>query len=441
MSAPHIVIIGGGFGGLAAARRLAKHDVRITLIDRQNHHLFQPLLYQVATAGLSPADIASPIRALLAKHTNVEVRMGEVVGVDLSRKVVRQKDGPEIPYDALVVAAGVRHSYFGKDEWERNAPGLKTLDDALEIRRRVLSAFEEAETEPDPDAHAALLTFVVVGAGPTGVELAGAIAELARFTVAKEFRTYDPRQAHVVLVEAGPRVLAAFDEKLSLKATDSLRHMGVDVRLSTRVTEVRPEGVMLGDTFLPARTVLWAAGVQAPPLARALGVEVDRLGRVKVQPDLTVPGHPDVYVVGDLASFEVEGGETLPGLAPVANQQGAHAAANIVATLRGKPRRPFRYLDKGIMATVGRAVGIAQAGRLKLSGFVGWLAWLFIHVMFLVGFRNRLIVLIQWMWSYVTWGRGARLITGVTRPPPASPVEPSGRARTATPPRALRRVG
>lgn len=421
MALPHVVIVGGGFGGLAAARRLAKHPVRITLIDRQNHHLFQPLLYQVATAGLSPADIASPIRSLVAKHPNIEVRMCEVTGVDLAKKTVHRKDGADVAYDALIVAAGVRHAYFGRDEWERDAPGLKTLDDALEIRRRVLSAFEEAETEADPATRAALLTFVVVGAGPTGVELAGAIAELARFTVARDFRTYDPRQAHVVLVEAGPRILTAFDERLSAKAQDALRKMGVDVRLSTRVTEVRPDGVKLGDTFLPSRTVLWAAGVQGPPLAQALGVALDRMGRVKVRADLTIPGHPDAYVVGDLASFEVQGGQTLPGLAPVANQQGAHAADNVLAALHGQPRQPFSYLDKGIMATVGRAVGIAQTGRLKLSGFLGWLAWLFIHILFLVGFRNRLLVLIQWMWSYFTWGRGARLITGVT--PPPSPVQ------------------
>ena len=427
----HVVIIGGGFGGLSAARRLARGPVRITLIDRQNHHLFQPLLYQVATAGLSPADIASPIRSLLARYENVEVRMCEVTGVDLAGKRVHLRDGEDVPYDALVVAAGVRHAYFGHDAWEADAPGLKTIDDALEIRRRVLSAFEDAETEADPAVRDALLTFVVVGAGPTGVELAGAIAELARFTVARDFRAFDPRKARVVLVEAGPRMLAAFDEKLSDSARRALEKLGVEVRLSTRVTDVRADGVQLGDAFLPARTVLWAAGVQGPPLARALGAELDRSGRVKVQPDLTIPGHPDAYVVGDLASFEVEGGGTLPGLAPVANQQGAHAAENILSALNGQPRLPFRYLDKGIMATVGRAVGIAQTGRLKLSGFLGWLAWLFIHILFLVGFRNRLLVMIQWTWAWFTYGRGARLITGVTPPPHQAPATLEAPAKSA----------
>ncbi|GMU61034.1 MAG: putative NADH dehydrogenase (NDH) [Myxococcaceae bacterium] len=422
----HVVIIGGGFGGLAAARRIARGPVRVTLVDRQNHHLFQPLLYQVATAGLSPADIASPIRSLVASHPNVETRMAEVTGVDLAKKQVHLRDGGSLGYDALIIAAGVRHAYFGHDEWEAAAPGLKTIDDALEIRRRVLTAFEEAETEPDAATREALLSFVVVGAGPTGVELAGAIAELARFTVAKEFRRFDPSKACVVLVEAGPRMLSAFDERLSDSARRALEKLGVEVRLSTRVTEVRSDGVKLGDTFLPARTVLWAAGVQGPPLARALGVELDRAGRVKVQGDLTIPGHPEAYVIGDLAAFEVEGGGTLPGLAPVALQQGRHAADNVLASLAGKPRAPFRYLDKGIMATVGRAAGIAQTGRLRLSGFLGWLAWLFIHILYLIGFRNRLLVMIQWAWAWFTWGRGARLITGVTPPPQSALTHPTG---------------
>ncbi|MEW5740906.1 MAG: NAD(P)/FAD-dependent oxidoreductase [Myxococcota bacterium] len=424
----HVVIIGGGFGGLAAARRIARGPVKVTVVDRQNHHLFQPLLYQVATAGLSPADIASPIRSLLARHRNVETRMAEVTSVDLTKKEVLLRDGGRLTYDALIVAAGVRHSYFGRDEWEAAAPGLKTLDDALEIRRRVLTAFERAETEVDAAAREALLTFVVVGGGPTGVELAGAIAELARFTVARDFRAFDPRKTRVVLVEAGPRMLSAFDERLSESARRALEKLGVEVRLSTRVTEVRSDGVKLGETFLPAHTVLWAAGVQGPPLARALGAELDRSGRVKVQSDLTIPGHPDAYVIGDLASFEVEGGGTLPGLAPVAIQQGRHAADNILATLEGKPRRPFRYLDKGIMATVGRAAGIAQTGRLKLSGFIGWLAWLFIHILYLIGFRNRLLVMFQWAWAWFTWSRGARLITGVT-PPPQPLLAPTAQER------------
>lgn len=419
--AHHVVVVGGGFGGLETARRLERDDVKVTLIDRQNYHLFQPLLYQVATAGLSPGDIASPIRNLVASRPNVEVRMGDVVGVDLANKRVKLTDS-ELAYDSLVLAAGVRHSYFGKSQWEGDAPGLKTLDDALEIRRRVLLAFENAEREDDPVKRAGWLTFVVVGGGPTGVELAGAISELARFTVAKDFRRFDPRTAKVVLVEAGPRVLAAFDTGLSGKARASLEKLQVDVRLQTRVQDVTAEGVQLPDGFLPAKTVLWAAGVEAPPLSKTLGVEVDRSGRIKVQPDLSIPNHPNAYVIGDLAWFPLPDGSSLPGLAPVALQQGRHVAEVIGAALDGQPRQPFEYLDKGIMATVGRASGIAQAGSLRLSGMLGWLAWLFIHILFLIGFRNRVIVLLQWTWAWFTYGRSARLITGTTPVPHARPV-------------------
>lgn len=414
--AHHVVIVGGGFGGLEAARRLNRSDLQVTLVDRQNYHLFQPLLYQVATAGLSPGDIASPIRNLVATDRNVEVRMGEVTGVDLATKRVKLTDG-ELAFDSLILAAGVRHSYFGKGEWEGDAPGLKTLDDALEIRRRVLLAFENAEREDDAAKRAAWLTFVVVGGGPTGVELAGAISELARFTIAKDFRRFDPRTAKVVLVEAGARVLAAFDTGLSGKARSSLEKLHVDVRLQTRVLNVTSEGVQLPDGFLPARTVLWAAGVEAPPLSKTLGVELDRSGRIKVQADLSIPGHPDVYAIGDLACFTLPDGTTLPGLAPVALQQGKHVARSIEGALAGKPKQPFHYVDKGIMATVGRASGIAQAGALKLSGMLGWLAWLFIHILFLIGFRNRLLVMFQWAWAWFTYGRGARLITGTTPVP------------------------
>ncbi|MDP1916241.1 MAG: NAD(P)/FAD-dependent oxidoreductase [Myxococcales bacterium] len=422
--AHHVVIVGGGFGGLEAARRLNRPDLQVTLVDRQNYHLFQPLLYQVATAGLSPGDIASPIRNLVATDRNVEVRMGEVTGVDLAAKRVKLADG-ELSYDSLVLAAGVRHSYFGKGEWEGDAPGLKTLDDALEIRRRVLLAFENAEREDDATKRAAWLTFVVVGGGPTGVELAGAISELARFTIAKDFRRFDPRTAKIVLVEAGARVLAAFDTGLSGKARSSLEKLHVDVRLQTRVLNVTSEGVQLPDGFLPARTVLWAAGVEAPPLSKTLGVELDRSGRIKVQADLSLPGHPDVYAIGDLACFTLPDGTTLPGLAPVALQQGKHVARNIEAALAGKPRQPFDYVDKGIMATVGRASGIAQAGALKLSGMLGWLAWLFIHILFLIGFRNRLLVMFQWAWAWFTYGRGARLITGTTPVPESRSAQPT----------------
>ncbi len=419
--AHHVVVVGGGFGGLETARRLERDDVKVTLIDRQNYHLFQPLLYQVATAGLSPGDIASPIRNLVASRPNVEVRMGDVVGVDLANKRVKLADG-ELAYDSLVLAAGVRHSYFGKSQWEGDAPGLKTLDDALEIRRRVLMAFENAEHEDDPVKRAGWLTFVVVGGGPTGVELAGAISELARFSVAKDFRRFDPRTAKVVLVEAGARVLAAFDTGLSGKARASLEKLHVDVRLQTRVQDVTSEGVQLPDGFLPAKTVLWAAGVEAPPLSKTLGVETDRSGRIKVQPDLSIPNHPNAYVIGDLAWFPLPDGSSLPGLAPVALQQGRHVAEVIGAGLDGQPKEPFKYLDKGIMATVGRASGIAQAGSLRLSGMLGWLAWLFIHILFLIGFRNRIIVLLQWTWAWFTYGRSARLITGTTPVPLARPV-------------------
>lgn len=419
--AHHVVVVGGGFGGLETARRLDRPDVKVTLIDRQNYHLFQPLLYQVATAGLSPGDIASPIRNLVASRPNVEVRMGDVVGVDLANKRVKLADG-ELGYDSLVLAAGVRHSYFGKSQWEGDAPGLKTLDDALEIRRRVLLAFENAEREDDPVKRAGWLTFVVVGGGPTGVELAGAISELARFTVAKDFRRFDPRTAKVVLVEAGARVLAAFDTGLSGKARASLEKLHVDVRLQTRVQDVTSEGVQLPDGFLPAKTVLWAAGVEAPPLSKTLGVETDRSGRIKVQPDLSIPNHPNAYVIGDLAWFPLPDSSSLPGLAPVAMQQGKHVAEVIGAGLDGQPKEPFKYLDKGIMATVGRASGIAQAGSLRLSGMLGWLAWLFIHILFLIGFRNRVIVLLQWTWAWFTYGRSARLITGTTPVPHPRPV-------------------
>lgn len=411
MSQPHVVIVGGGFGGLNAARALGGKPVKVTLIDRHNYHLFQPLLYQVATAGLSGGDIASPIRALLAKHSNIEVTLGEVSAIDVKAKEVAF-DGKVLKYDALILATGVRHSYFGHGEWERSAPGLKSLDDALDIRRRVLGAFELAELEESETARDAWLTFVVVGAGPTGVELAGALAELARHTVADDFRRMDPRRSKVLLVEAGPRVLNAFDEGLAQKAQQALERLGVEVRLHTKVTQVTELGVTLGDTFLPARTVLWAAGVEAEKVTRQMGIPTDRMGRIAVEPTLKVPQYPDVYVVGDLAAFATPDGGTLPGLAPVAMQQGKHAARNILAKLANKPERPFHYVDKGIMATVGRAYGIAQTGPLKLTGFVGWLGWLFIHLLFLVGFRNRLLVLIQWIWAYVTYQRGARIITG-----------------------------
>lgn len=408
---PHVVIVGGGFGGLFAARRLANEPVRVTVVDRQNYHLFQPLLYQVATAGLSAGDIAGPIRAILAGRPNVEVHLGDATEVSLDAKTVKLADGTSLSWEFLVLATGARHAYFGHPEWEQLAPGLKSLDDALEIRRRVLLAFEAAELETDGARQAALLTFVVVGGGPTGVELAGAVAELARYTVAKDFRAIDPQRARVVLVEAGDRLLNAFDAKLSKNAEQELAKLGVEVRLSTRVTDISVDGVKLGAEALPARTVLWAAGVEASALVKKLGLEHDRMGRVAVKPDLTLPGHDTAYAIGDAAHFAIEGG-TLPGLAPVAMQQGRHAGENILATIAGRPRREFHYVDKGIMATVGRAAGIAQTKRLKLGGMLGWLAWLFVHLIFLIGFRNRLLVLIQWAWAYLTYQRSSRLIMG-----------------------------
>ncbi|MFT3709961.1 MAG: NAD(P)/FAD-dependent oxidoreductase [Archangium sp.] len=412
---PRVVIVGGGFGGLYAAERFSRANLKVTVVDRYNYHLFQPLLYQVATAGLSPGDIATPIRSIVAKYSNVDVRLGDVQSVDLKARKVKLDDG-ELDYDFLILAAGVRHSYFGKDQWERLAPGLKTLDDALEMRRRILTAFEEAEVEPDEKKRDAILTFVVVGGGPTGVELAGAIAELARYTVARDYRRFDPRKTRVMLVEAGDRVLGTFDEKLSAHALKTLKKLHVDVRLKERVTNIDSQGVQIGNERIEARTVLWAAGVVASPLAKSLGVELDRAGRVKVQSDLSIPGFPTAYVVGDLACFTLPDGSTLPGLAPPAMQQGEHAADNIMAAALGHPTTPFEYWDKGTMATIGRASGIAQTGSLKLTGFLGWVAWLFVHILYLIGFRNRIAVLIQWAWAWFTFGRSARLITGHSPP-------------------------
>ncbi len=413
---PRVVIVGGGFGGLYAARRLAAQGASVTVVDKQNYHLFQPLLYQVATAGLSPGDIASPIRYLLGAYPSVQVTLAEVERVELEAKRLHLKGGGTLSYDTLILAAGVRHSYFGKPEWEAFAPGLKTLDDALDLRRRVLMAFEAAELETDEAKRAAWLTFVVVGAGPTGVELAGAVCELARFTVAKEFRRFDPKKARVLLVEGGNRVLAAFDPSLSEHAKASLEALGVEVRLGQRVTDLSADGATVNGSFVPAKTILWAAGVEAPSLARTVGVPVDSAGRIRVDEHCQVPGRTDVFVIGDLASCAGPDGQPLPGLCPVAMQQGRYVADLIVARAKGRALPPFRYVDKGIMATVGRAAGIAQTKRLKVWGLLGWLAWLFVHIIFLIGFRNRLLVLIQWTWAWLTYGRSARLITG-TEPP------------------------
>jgi NADH dehydrogenase len=412
---PHVVIVGGGFGGLAAARALRRAPVQVTLVDRRNHHLFQPLLYQVATAGLSPADIAYPIRAILSLQANASVLLAEAIAVDVARRELVLKDG-RLGYDHLVLATGARHAYFGHEEWERLAPGLKSLEDALEIRRRILLAFEKAERETDPEARKALLTIVVVGGGPTGVELAGAIAEIARQVMASDFRAIDPRETRVVLVEAGPRVLATFPESLSSWAAGALGARGVEVRLDTRVTAINPGEVMLGHERLASGTVLWAAGVAASPLVASLGAPLDRDGRVRVEPDLTVPGHSEIFVIGDAATSNQADGRPLPGVAPVAMQQGRYVARLIAHLGSEGVREPFVYRDKGNLATIGRAAAVAHVGRLKLHGLVAWVLWLFVHILYLVGFRNRVVVLIDWAWAYVTLSRGARLITGDIEP-------------------------
>jgi NADH dehydrogenase len=407
---PQIVILGGGFGGLAAARALAAAPARVLLLDRRNHHLFQPLLYQVATAGLSPAEIASPIRRILRRQANTTVLLAEATAVDPGRKRVLLEDG-EVGYDWLVVATGATHSYFGHDAWAPFAPGLKTLEDALEIRRRVLLAFEAAEREADAEQRRPWLTFVVIGGGPTGVEMAGAFAEVARHTLARDFRHIDPRTARVILVEAGPRILAAYPPDLSARAAAQLEALGAQVWTGAAVTGVDADGVQMAGDRLAARTVVWAAGVQGSPLARTLGGSLDRAGRVKVAPDLTVPGRPEIFVIGDLAALEQDG-QLVPGVAPAAMQMGRHAGENLLRALRGEPLRPFRYHDKGSLATIGRSRAVAAFGAFKLTGFVAWVAWLAIHIFFLIGFRNRFVVLFTWAWAYLTHQRSARLILG-----------------------------
>lgn len=407
---PHVVILGGGFAGLRCARALRGAPVRITLIDRSNHHLFQPLLYQVATASLSPSDIASPIRSILKRQKNLEVWMGEAVDVDVDRRVVLLRDG-EVPYDYLVVATGVTHAYFGRDDWAPHAPGLKTVDDALEIRRRFLLAFETAEREADEAARRRLLTFVIVGAGPTGVELAGAMAEIVRQVMPREFRSIDTTTARILLVEGADRVLPGYPPSLSAKARRQLERLGVEVRTGARVTEIEDDAVWIGDERIEAGNVFWAAGVAASPLGVRLGAEVDRAGRVKVAPDLSVPGHPEVFVAGDLAAVEQDG-RPVPGVAPAAMQMGRHVARAIRADLEGRGRPMFRYFDKGSLATIGRAAAVAEIAGLKLSGLIAWLVWVFIHILYLIGFRNRVVVMVQWAWAYLMYQRSVRLITG-----------------------------
>lgn len=411
---PHVVVVGGGFGGLWAARALRDAPVRITLVDRGNHHLFQPLLYQVATAGLSAPNIAAPLRHILRKQKNVTVLLGEVDGIAPGEKQVRLADGRTLDYDHLLLASGATHAYFGHDDWAAHAPGLKTLDDALEIRRRILTAFERAEAEDDATKREAWLTFAIVGGGPTGVELAGTLAEIARHTLHGEFRRVDPRKARVLLLEAGPRVLSSFPESLSEKARKQLQKLGVEVRTGVPVATIDGEGVQLGEERIAARTVLWAAGVAASPLARDLGVPLDRAGRVIVQPDLTVPGYPEIFIAGDLASLQYDG-KPVPGVAPAAKQMGRHVAQTIHARLQGRAPTPFRYRDFGNLATIGRMAAVVDLHGFKFSGLLAWWFWLAAHVFFLIGFRNRMVVMIDWAQAYWSYQRSARIILGADR--------------------------
>jgi NADH dehydrogenase len=413
---PHVVIVGGGFGGLSAARQFRGAGVDVTLVDRTNHHLFQPLLYQVATATLAPSDIAVPTRWVLRKHRDVTVILAEVTDIDVERHVVYlDEERRALPYDYLIVAAGSRHAYFGHDEWENVAPGLKSLADALEIRRRFLVAYEMAEKSNDPAERQLLQTFVIVGGGPTGVELAGMFPYIAKVAFRNDFRRVDTTRTRVLLVEAGPRILPSFPEGLAARARRDLEDLGVEVRTGHAVTRIDDESVHVGDERIAVANVFWAAGNAASPLGRRLGVETDRVGRVPVGGDLSIPGHPEVFVVGDLAAYTQSDGSPVPGVAPAANQMGTRAGKNVVATLRGQPRKNFRYFDKGNLATIGRHKAIADWGRFRLSGSIAWFFWLFVHIMYLVGFRNRLSVLLSWAYSYFTAQRGVRLITGMER--------------------------
>lgn len=413
MSHSRVVIVGAGFGGLSVAKALGNRDFDVTVIDRHNYHLFQPLLYQVATAGLSPADIASPARGILAPYKNIHVVLGKVSGVDTqSREVIAE--GRRIPFDVLVLATGAQHAYFGHGEWAAHAPGLKTIDDATYIRRRILLAFEKAETEPDSEERTRLLNFVIVGGGPTGVEMAGAIAELANRALAKDFRSIDPRSARIVLVEAAPRLLTPFEPSLSEAARTSLEQLGVEVRLGAPVTALDDRGVSIGADRIEARTVVWAAGVMASPAGQWLGAEADRAGRVKIAPDLSVPGHPDIFVIGDTAALNDASGNPLPGVAPVAKQQGIYVAKLLLARQKGQTATPFRYRDFGSLATIGRKRAVIQMGRFRMKGFLAWVLWCFAHIYYLIGFRNRFVVAISWLWNYITYQRATRLITGMS---------------------------
>ncbi len=415
---PHVVIVGAGFGGLYCARALRRAPVRVTVLDRKNHHLFQPLLYQVATASLNPSDIAAPIRSILRGQSNATVLLGEVCRIDPEAREVHLAEG-SLRYDFLVVATGATHSYFNHPEWAEFAPGLKTIEDAIDIRRRVLLSYEAAEKESDPARQREWLTFAVVGGGPTGVELAGALAEISRHTLSRDFRRIRSFEARVILIEGLDRILPTYSPELSEKGRRQLEKLGVEVITGARVTSIDEEGLSIREQRISTRTVLWAAGVQASPLAESLGVPLDRAGRVLVNPDLTIPQHDELFVIGDLAAVPWRDA-IVPGVAPAAIQEGQYVARAIDDRLRSRRTKPFQYRDKGSLATIGRASGVADIGRLELSGPIAWLAWLFIHIVFLIGFRNRLLVMIQWAWSYLTYKRGARLITGDSKPPSES---------------------
>ena len=412
MKVPHLVIIGGGFGGLTVARELHRAPIKITLIDRSNHHLFQPLLYQVATAGLSPANIATPIRSILSRQTNIDIMMAEVTGLDIKNKLVFTQTR-SVPYDQLVIATGSTYYFFGHDEWKPYTRGLKTLVDATDIRRKILLAFEKAEVEPDPEQKKFLLTFVLVGGGPTGVEMAGSIAELAHQALQSDFSHIDPKMLRIVLIEAGSRILASFPENLALRATERLKSMGVEIQTLTRVQDINAHGVRWNETQIAAHTVIWTAGVVASPAGQWLKAPVDSVGRVRVNPDLTLPGHPEIFVIGDTACV-IQDEKPLPGVAPVALQQGKYVAKSILRQLNGRPRlKPFQYFNKGNLATVGRSFAIADFGKFQVSGLFAGLTWLVVHIYYLIGFKNRLLVLIEWAWAYFTFQRGARLIPEV----------------------------
>ncbi|MBP9198749.1 MAG: NAD(P)/FAD-dependent oxidoreductase [Gemmatimonadales bacterium] len=424
MPEPHVVIVGGGFAGLYTARGLADAPVRITVVDRENHHLFQPMLYQVATAALASSNIASPIRSILSRQPNAEVLMGEVTSVQPEARTITLVDGSTLNYDYLILATGARHSYFGHDEWEMLAPGLKSLEDAEEIRRRILLSFERAERESDPVKRHAHLTFVVIGGGPTGVEVAGALAEIRRHALRRDFRHIDPREATVMLIEGGPRILSSYPAELAERAKYELRRLGVEVREQTMVTEIRQGLIQASGWTIPTQTVVWAAGNVASPIMHSLGTPLDRAGRAIVEPDCSVPGHPELFVLGDAAAVSDGKGGTLPGICPVAIQMGQYTARTIAGDLAGRPRRPFSYWDKGQLAVIGRGHAVADIWKLHFGGFLAWLIWAFVHIFFLIGFRNRVLVMLQWGWSYFTYERGARLITW---PWSGRPGEPAGR--------------